>query len=90
MTADLRTFPSWARKIVQNKEIIAVNQDLLGKQGYVVWSEKRARIWIKELTATDKPADTWAVLLENSNSIYGPKRIVLQPARHIPGWAEGT
>ncbi|EER01766.1 alpha-galactosidase/alpha-n-acetylgalactosaminidase, putative [Perkinsus marinus ATCC 50983] len=90
LAADLRTMPSWAREIVQNKEIIAVNQDPLGKQGYIVWSENGARIWIRELAGTDKSVDTWAVLLENSNSIFGLQRIALQPTRHIPGWAEGT
>ncbi|KAF4719924.1 hypothetical protein FOZ62_015375, partial [Perkinsus olseni] len=83
MTADLRRMPFWARGIVKNKEIISVNQDPLGKQDGV-------RIWIRELRGTDRPGDTWAVLLQNTNAIYGPKRVVLRPAEHIPGWEGGT
>ncbi|KAF4748576.1 hypothetical protein FOZ62_024189 [Perkinsus olseni] len=90
MTADLRRMPFWARTIVKNKMAISVNQDPLGKQGYVVWSEDGVRIWIKELCGTDRPGDTWAVLLQNTNDMYGPKRVVLRPAQHIPGWEAGT
>ncbi|KAF4749401.1 hypothetical protein FOZ63_033480, partial [Perkinsus olseni] len=90
MTADLRRMPFWARTIVKNKMAISVNQDALGKQGYVVWSEDGVRIWIKELRGTDRPGDTWAVLLQNTNDMYGPKRVVLRPAQHIPGWEAGT
>ncbi|KAF4660217.1 hypothetical protein FOZ61_008279 [Perkinsus olseni] len=59
-------------------------------QGYVVWSEDGVRIWIKELRGTDRPGDTWAVPLQNTNDMYGPKRLVLRPAEHIPGWEAGT
>ncbi|KAF4709599.1 hypothetical protein FOZ62_002526, partial [Perkinsus olseni] len=90
MTADLRAMPPWAREIVQNEELIAVNQDPLGKQGYVAWSENGLRIWIKELTGTCTSGDTWAVLLQNTNSIFLPRAVVLRPAEHIPGWEAGT
>eukprot|EP01124_Arcella_intermedia_P032605 TRINITY_DN7633_c0_g1_i2.p1 TRINITY_DN7633_c0_g1~~TRINITY_DN7633_c0_g1_i2.p1 ORF type:complete len:398 (-),score=28.04 TRINITY_DN7633_c0_g1_i2:65-1258(-) len=33
MSNDLRKMPDWARRILLNKEVIAVNQDALGRQG---------------------------------------------------------
>lgn len=36
MSNDLRNIPQASREILLNKEIIAVNQDTLGKQGKVV------------------------------------------------------
>ncbi|KAF4718860.1 hypothetical protein FOZ63_031702, partial [Perkinsus olseni] len=84
MTADLRAMPPWAREILQNKEVIAVNQDPLGKQAHVAWSENGIRIWIRELTSNVTSGDTWAVLLQNSNAIFGLKAVVLRPAQHIP------
>ncbi|KAF4704360.1 hypothetical protein FOZ62_022792 [Perkinsus olseni] len=86
MTADLRAMPPWAREILQNKEVIAVNQDPLGKQAHVAWSENGIRIWIRELTSNVTSGDTWVVLLQNSNAIFGLKAVVLRPAQHIPGW----
>jgi hypothetical protein len=33
MSVDLRTIPNWAREIILNKNLIAVNQDPLGIMG---------------------------------------------------------
>ena len=61
MSNDLREFPDWARRIVQNKEIIAVDQDVMGKQGirYTPYEENR-QIWARPLANGD-----WAVALHN-------------------------
>lgn len=51
MTNDLRELPEWARTIMTNKEIIAVDQDKLGKQGKrVTPKEETAKtVWVREL-----------------------------------------
>ncbi|KAF4676464.1 hypothetical protein FOL47_006102 [Perkinsus chesapeaki] len=89
LTADLRKMPDWAKEIAQNEEVIEVNQDPLGKQGYVAWEQEGLRIWVKEL-ASDIPGDYWAVVLQNTNAIFHMRLIELDVAQHIPGWDAST
>lgn len=54
MSNDLRKIAPWAKEILLNTEIIAVNQDKLGRQGRRVWRgsqqlEKYTEIWAKPL-----------------------------------------
>jgi alpha-galactosidase len=50
---DVRTMSQATRDILLNPEVIAVNQDLLGRQGYRVgsvdWGGQQAHIWAKPL-----------------------------------------
>lgn len=98
ISADLRTIPKESRSILLNEDIIAINQDLLGRQGWC--AEKGApnngRVWVRELypsftnrshNMNDIPqgtSDTWAVLLENRNTIFGKHTYTFDPARHLP------
>ena len=61
MTNDLRNITAWAKEILVNKEVIAVDQDPLGIQGYrVTDSENDAQVWVRELSNGE-----WAIALMN-------------------------
>jgi len=63
MSNDLRSIPAWAKAILQNKEVIAVNQDPLGRQGKRVSGEAGAsQVWIRQLYDS-----TYAVALWNDS-----------------------
>lgn len=49
MSTDLRTISPWAKKILQNSEVIAVNQDKLGKMGRRVLLAGTKEIWARPL-----------------------------------------
>lgn len=51
---DLRTMTPDVIEVLTNKEVIAINQDPLGKQGQRVWKEGGNEVWIKELKDGDK------------------------------------
>ncbi|KAG7349888.1 alpha-galactosidase [Nitzschia inconspicua] len=95
ISADLRTIPPESLTILLNKEIIAVNQDALGRQGWCAEEKPLWRIWVRELTPTksafsgdDPPppgsSDRWAVVLENRQSIFNARIMTFNPTRHLP------
>ncbi|EDO42026.1 predicted protein [Nematostella vectensis] len=54
MSNDLRKIPQFAKDVLLNTEVIAVNQDPLGKQGWRVWKgqngwEKYTEVWARHL-----------------------------------------
>jgi alpha-galactosidase len=50
---DLRSMDDETQKILLNKEVIAIDQDKLGRQGYKISKEAGAEIWIKPLESGD-------------------------------------
>jgi alpha-galactosidase len=46
---DLRSMTSEIKEILMNKELIAVNQDALGREGSRVWKEGDREVWSKQL-----------------------------------------
>jgi alpha-N-acetylgalactosaminidase len=92
ISADLTAISDESRELLLNKEIISVNQDVLGRQGWC--SEKSAsgpqRVWVKELQPTwgqhcpPASSDTWAIVFQNSASIFGPTIISFEPEKHLP------
>ena len=92
ISADLRTMPIESRQILLNQEVIAINQDPLGRQGWC--AEKNApgnaRVWVRELLpSSGNPSeqghsDSWAILLENRNTIFGKHFITFNPKNHLP------
>jgi alpha-galactosidase len=50
---DLRNMSEEIKKILTNKEIIAINQDTLGKQGFKIYDEGNFEIWQKPLSGGD-------------------------------------
>ncbi|KAL0820229.1 hypothetical protein ABMA28_006149 [Loxostege sticticalis] len=50
ISADLATMKPEFKRILLNKDIIAVNQDRLGKQGLRVWKQRNISVWHRELS----------------------------------------
>jgi len=61
LSADLRDYPDWAKQIVQNKEIIAVDQDTVYAQGRRIKSAEHLEVWVKQVL------DGTVIILFNSN-----------------------
>lgn len=73
LSADLRKIEPEALEIALNRDIIAVNQDKDGKQGYVIQNDKEGRrIWVRELSDSKNGHVRRAVLFENKNT-FGNK-----------------
>jgi hypothetical protein len=95
VSTDLRTTSEDSREILLNEEIIAVNQDLLGRQGWC--AEKNApgnnRVWVRELEPSwggNCPvgsSDSWAIVLQNGNTIFNERAIRFDPKQHLPNGA---
>jgi alpha-N-acetylgalactosaminidase len=60
MSNDLRNITTWARDILINKEVIAVNQDKLGRQGgRIVGSAGKPQVWHRELSDSSYAVVLW-------------------------------
>jgi len=57
---DLRIVKPETLKILTNKEMIAINQDKLGIQGFKYQSENGVEVWVKPLSD-----DNWAIVFLN-------------------------
>jgi alpha-galactosidase len=51
---DLRSMTPTITAILENREVIAVNQDKLGKQGERAWKSGDQEIWVRELSGGSK------------------------------------
>lgn len=60
---DLRTMSKETRDILTNREVIAVNQDALGVQGFQYSAKDNIEVWFKPLTGSD-----WAMVILNRNT----------------------
>jgi alpha-galactosidase len=61
---DLRSMTPEIKEILTNKEVIAINQDQLGREGSRVWKEGDSEIWSKQL----KDGSRAVVLLNRGGS----------------------
>ena len=91
ISADLRTIASASREILLNEEVIAVNQDRMGRQGWCAQGcTGNIRVYVRELVPTNGQScargtsDSWAVVLANFNSIFREQHITFDPRRHLP------
>jgi alpha-galactosidase len=60
---DLRSMSTETREILTNREVVAVNQDALGVQGFPFSSKDGVEVWFKPLEGGD-----WAMALLNRNT----------------------
>jgi alpha-galactosidase len=67
---DVRKMSSEIRDILTNREVIAIDQDALGKQGYRFMDHPSKQIWVKELSGGE-----WAICFFNSGDSPLPLRI---------------
>ncbi|XP_015676090.2 alpha-galactosidase A [Protobothrops mucrosquamatus] len=72
MSNDLRQISSQAKALLQNKEVIAINQDPLGKQGYRITKGQSFELWERPLSD-----GAFAVAVLNQKEMGGPQSFVL-------------
>ncbi|XP_063169517.1 alpha-galactosidase A [Candoia aspera] len=72
MSNDLRQISSKAKGLLQNKEVIAINQDPLGKQGYKIREGRNFELWERPLSN-----GAFAVAVLNRQEMGGPEAYVL-------------
>ncbi|HUI30551.1 MAG TPA: glycoside hydrolase family 27 protein [Candidatus Acidoferrales bacterium] len=60
---DVRNMPEEIRDILTNKEVVAIDQDSLGKQGFRYMDQIGKQIWAKELSN-----GAWAICVFNSST----------------------
>jgi len=80
ISSDLRVIHEESLAILKNKEVIDINQDPSGHQGYVLSDEAWYRIWVRPLTGQDK----FAVLFENKGTAFEKVRFHFFPTQL--GW----
>lgn len=68
MSNDLRHICLEAKALLQDKDVIAINQDPLGKQGYRLRKEDNFEVWERPLSNL-----AWAVAMVNLQEIGGPR-----------------
>ncbi|XP_011382105.1 alpha-galactosidase A [Pteropus medius] len=75
MSNDLRHISPQAKALLQNKDVIAINQDPLGKQGYLLRKEDNIEVWERPLSNL-----AWAVAMVNLQEIGGPRSYTINIA----------
>ncbi|XP_036360764.1 alpha-N-acetylgalactosaminidase isoform X1 [Octopus sinensis] len=73
MSVDLRSIKPFAKELLTNKRIIAVNQDSLGIQGKRIWNVNNVDYWMKPIL----PNGSYAFAFVNFNTNGVPKKIDL-------------
>jgi alpha-galactosidase len=74
ISSDLRSISEEALEILRNEEVVAINQDILGKQGFVISHERNKRIWLKNLEPSQGGEERLAVLFENTAATFSKTR----------------
>lgn len=78
MSNDLRNICPRSKELLQNRHIIAINQDPLGKQGYLTGKVDSFEVWERPLSK-----ERLAIAVLNKQEMGGPRGFVLRAA---PGW----
>ena len=64
---DLRSMTEETRSVLTNKDVIAVNQDVLGIQGFRYTNKESVQTWFKPMADGD-----WAICIVNRSSVSKP------------------
>ncbi|XP_043830228.1 alpha-galactosidase A [Dromiciops gliroides] len=72
MSNDLRHISPQSKALLQNKDVIAINQDPLGQQGYRLRKEDDFEVWERPLSDL-----AWAVAVLNHKELGGPRNYAL-------------
>ncbi|KAI5943992.1 alpha-galactosidase A [Manis javanica] len=75
MSNDLRHISPQAKALLQDKDVIAINQDPLGKQGYQFRKEDNFELWERPLSHS-----AWAVAMVNLQDTGGPRSYTISIA----------
>lgn len=74
MSVDLRNIKPFAKELLTNKHVIAVNQDPLGIQGKRLWNVDNVDYWMKPIL----PTGSYAFAFVNFNTNGVPKKLNLE------------
>uniref|UniRef100_T1J4Q7 Alpha-galactosidase n=1 Tax=Strigamia maritima TaxID=126957 RepID=T1J4Q7_STRMM len=75
MSVDLRSIKDEFKSILQNKQVIAVNQDTLGIQGKLVLKKQNIDVWTKPINPTVHGSHSYAVVFLNHGTDGMPFKI---------------
>ncbi|XP_061454258.1 alpha-galactosidase A [Rhineura floridana] len=75
MSNDLRRISPQAKALLQNKEVIAINQDPLGKQGYRITQDDSFELWERPLSG-----GAFAIAVLNRKEMGGPQTFTFSTA----------
>lgn len=78
MSNDLRNICPRSKALLQNKHLIAINQDSLGQQGYRSAKGNSFEVWERPLSGK-----ALAIAVLNKQEIGGPRTFILAG---VPGW----
>jgi alpha-galactosidase len=78
---DIALMDETTRSILLNKDVIAIDQDVLGVQGHRVWKDGNREVWMKPLSG-----GAVAVLLFNR----GDAPIAIRATAEQIGWPAGV
>ncbi|KAF5271102.1 hypothetical protein FQA39_LY08240 [Lamprigera yunnana] len=78
MSVDLRTISSEHKDILLNKEIIALNQDVLGYQGYLLNRTSGIEIWVKPVGPVKNGILSYAVAYQSRRASGYPYAIAVR------------
>ncbi|XP_067663987.1 alpha-N-acetylgalactosaminidase-like isoform X2 [Haliotis asinina] len=77
ISADLRNIKPEFKAILQNKRVIAINQDPLGAQATRLYEAGPIQVWLKPLAVNG----TYAVAILNTDNQGMPTKVTLTPAQ---------
>jgi alpha-N-acetylgalactosaminidase len=75
MSVDLRTLKPDYKAILQNKKIIAVNQDRLGIQGRRIYKQKGIEIWARPIMPVQKGKYSYGIVFLNRRTDGTPSEV---------------
>ena len=78
ISADVRTMTDESLEILKNQKVIAINQDALGRQGWVIhFVPDVIRVWMRPLTPDDEGHERVAVLFESLRVAFNKMKYIL-------------
>jgi len=72
MSNDLRALRPEYKAILQNKKVIAINQDKLGIMGKRNYKDADFEVWVKAVTPIVSDTHSYAIVYLNRNQVGGP------------------
>jgi alpha-N-acetylgalactosaminidase len=75
MSVDLRTIKPDYKAILQNRKIIAVNQDILGIQGRRIYKDRGIEIWARPITPVVRADFSYAIVFLNRRTDGTPSEV---------------
>jgi len=75
MSVDLRTIKPDYKAILQNRKIIAVNQDILGIQGRRIYKDRGIEIWARPITPVVRVDFSYAIVFLNRRTDGTPSEV---------------